>query len=53
MEVISTSLIVLKVFAKGVIFFYGVVSAKWLHDNYNRLCDCSYFYGSQNTQDFD
>jgi len=53
MEIISTGLIAIKVFTKGVIFFYGVVSAKWLHDNYNRLCDCSCFYGRQNALDFD
>ena len=53
MEIISTGLIALKVFAKGVIFFYGVTTAKWVHDNYNVLCDFSYCYNRQNALDFD
>ena len=53
MEVISTGFIILKVFAKGVIFFYGVVSAKWIHDNYNRLCESSYFYHRQEITEFE
>ena len=50
MEVISTGFIILKVFAKGVIFFYGITTAKWIHDNYNRLCEFSYFYDTQDIE---
>jgi hypothetical protein len=53
MEIISTGLIALKVFAKGVIFFYGVTMSKQVHDNYNRLCDCSYFYHRQENTEFE